>query len=182
MLIGINDEIDGLDYSFIKMTHKEFEKLMFEKFKEIFQDHSKPMSQTCMCWGLSVGIGWAPLLYKVCSQLDVIRKVSGIFPIADQVKEKFGGLRFYYHIASPVSRVNDEEDKDEAIWIGLIEDIINKAEKDSYRICGSCGKFVRHKRIDLGWVYDQCSTCLIKEKPELKEAVEEWLKENGEET
>ena len=175
MWIGMNDEIDGLNYNLVNLTREEFDKQMCEAFPEIFQDRRKPMSQTCMCWGFDTGPGWYPLLYKICAQLNVIRKVTGIYPIADQIKEKFGGLRFYYHVTGP-EKVEDGE-----IWGSIIKEIISKAEEDSYKICGSCGKFVRHKRIDLGWVYDMCSTCLIKEKPELAEQVKEWLKENAEE-
>ena len=68
---------------------------MFAKYPEIFQDRTKPMTVTCMCWGLSCGYGWEKLIDSLCSQLTLIRKASGIKMVASQVKEKYGTLRFY---------------------------------------------------------------------------------------
>jgi len=175
MYVGMNEEITGLDYKFIKFSEKDFDTLMCTKFPEIFQDRRKPMSQTCMCWGFSVGPGWYPLLFKLCSQLQVIYRLTGIIVIADQVKEKFGGLRFYHHIDSLKLKIDNAEVE---IWISVIDDLFSKAEEDSYRICGSCGKYMRHKQIRIGgWVYDQCRTCLTKNRSEMKKEIDKVFKE-----
>jgi len=181
MWVGKDDEIDGLDYSLIKLNEKEFDKKMCEEFPEIFQDRRKPMSETCMCWGFAVGKGWYPLLYKFCSQLQAIFKLTGIFIIADQVKEKLGGLRFYKHSASENIKIDNSDIK---IWTSIIDELHYKAQNDSYRVCADCGKFMRHKQIHLdGWIYAQCSVCLKKNKntPELANEVDKWMKENEEE-
>lgn len=75
--------------------HAEFEDRLFKKYPEIFQDRTKPMTQTCMCWGIETGVGWEKLLDELCAELTLIRKVSGIKLVASQVKEKYSTLRFY---------------------------------------------------------------------------------------
>ncbi len=60
------------------------------------------MQVTAMCWGFDCGDGWFQILNSLCGQiqnhLDWVnrdeQKVAQV--VADQVKEKFGGLRFYY--------------------------------------------------------------------------------------
>jgi hypothetical protein len=75
--------------------------------------------------GLECGDGWYDLIDKLCSDLLALNPTV----VADQVKEKFGGLRFYAHfMADEVDRKNDE------VW-----DLITKAEEDSYKICEVCG-------------------------------------------
>lgn len=103
------------------MNTKLQEKL-FNKYPKIFGDRTKPMTETCMCWGLEVGDGWYSLIDVLCEALTYTYSTSikvdeedgkrlGIEPysggyyftiqppqvIADQVKEKYGTLRFYYH-------------------------------------------------------------------------------------
>jgi len=65
------------------------------------------------------GDGWFDLIYGLCS------KIKEIYPGVKvvQVKEKFGGLRFYIEKAPAV-----------------IYDFIDDAEKESEGICEICGK------------------------------------------
>jgi len=99
----------------------ELEQKLFEKYPKIFGDRIKPVTESCMFWGLEVSDGWYDLLdilcesltytYTTCIQVDEEDgKRLGIEPYADsyyftvqppqviatQVKEKFGTLRFYY--------------------------------------------------------------------------------------
>ncbi len=86
---------------------------IFARYPEIFRDRTKPMTQTCMCWGLECGNGWEKIIDALCAAIQ--KPYSALcsttedgsdefwsyeFPqvVADQVKEKFGGLRFYYHL------------------------------------------------------------------------------------
>jgi len=86
-----------------------------------------------------VGKGWHPLLDKIFAFLpeDVV---------VLQVKEKFGGLRFY------ISGGTDE------IW-----DKIDEVEAESYKICEVCGEPGVCESLG-GWAQTLC--------PEHKEAVE----------
>jgi len=99
----------------------ELQQKIFEKYPKIFGDRTKPMTETCMCWGLEVGDGWYNLIDTLCEALTYTYSTSvqvdeedgkrlGIKPYADsyyfcveppqviatQVKEKYGTLRFYY--------------------------------------------------------------------------------------
>jgi len=101
--------------------NSELQKKLFDKYPKIFGDRSKPMTETCMCWGLEVGDGWYSLIDVLCEALTYTYSTSvkvdeedgkrlGIEPysgsyyfmveppqvIATQVKEKYGTLRFYY--------------------------------------------------------------------------------------
>jgi hypothetical protein len=78
-----------------------------------------------------VGKGWASLLDKI---YDNLRPETQVL----QVKEKFGGLRFY------VGGATTEE-----------FDVIDQAEEDSYTICEQCGKEGK-LREDLGWILTLC--------------------------
>jgi hypothetical protein len=103
----------------------ELQEKLFSKYPKIFGDRTKPMAETCMCWGLEVGDGWYNIIDTLCEALTHTYTTSievdeedgkrlGIKPyksevgdsyyftveppqvIATQVKEKYGTLRFYY--------------------------------------------------------------------------------------
>ena len=103
----------------------ELQQKIFDKYPKIFGDRTKPMTETCMCWGLEVGDGWYNLIDTLCEALTYTyttsvqvdeedgkrlgvesynfnEKSSYYFTIeppqviATQVKEKYGTLRFYY--------------------------------------------------------------------------------------
>jgi hypothetical protein len=103
----------------------ELQQKIFDKYPKIFGDRTKPMNETCMCWGLEVGDGWYNLIDTLCEALTYTyttsvqvdeedgkrlgiesynfnEKSSYYFTIeppqviATQVKEKYGTLRFYY--------------------------------------------------------------------------------------
>lgn len=80
-----------------------------------------------------VGEGWRPLVLKLIEDLFILGWNGNL----QQIKEKFGGLRFYIGIAS------DE-----------VHERIRLAEKESYQICDVCGKPGK-PRTD-GWVRTLC--------------------------
>lgn len=93
------------------------------------------------CW-CSCGDGWAPLLDSLLSDLVA----TGFQPAwVRQIKEKFGGLRFYTDL--------DYEAPEEVVagWRERIE----QAERDSYRICEVCGE-PGETRDDLSWILTLC--------------------------
>lgn len=79
--------------------YDEFEKRLKEKHPVMF---SKPYGGVC------VGEGWWPIIESLCDQIDHYVKWKNEQKekynrgegcpevIVDQIKEKFGGLRFYY--------------------------------------------------------------------------------------
>lgn len=76
-------------------------------------------------YGLCIGSGWYPLVSWLSAELEaVIVKLPNPQQYhAVQVKEKFGGLRFY------MGRMTDE--------IGAL---INEAKEEAWRTCEGCGK------------------------------------------
>lgn len=95
-----------------------------------------------------VGEGWYLLIKNLIKDLISLGWDKEIC----QVKEKFGGLRFY---------INEGSDE--------IHNRITKAEKESYEICDRCGKS-GELRTDLGWISTLCDNHHkeIKEKKQSK--------------
>lgn len=86
------------------------------------------------CGAFSVNNGWFSLIKKLIEDLIVLGWDKQIC----QVKEKFGGLRFYINGGSDVIFYR-----------------ISKAEIDSYEICEDCGE-KGEMRKDLGWYLTLC--------------------------
>lgn len=104
------------------MNKKNTQKL-FKDFPE-FWKHIEDLSQSLMSFGFP-GDGWFDLIYKLCKDIQKILDAQPEFKknfYVTQVKEKFGGLRFYFSAGS------DE-----------IYDLTNKAGKESFKICEICG-------------------------------------------
>lgn len=93
-----------------------------------------------MYWGIECGDGWYDLLDRLCAKLDAIAKEDGLEDDlrAVQVKEKFGGLRFY---------TNGGNDK--------IDAVIAEAQNESEHTCEICGKPGEQNRT--GWISIRCS-------------------------
>lgn len=102
------------------------------------------------------GPGWFDIIYDLSAKIEKIAEGFGV-PDEDnilvlQVKEKFGGLRFY------LSHHNDE-----------IDDLVREATQLSYitcEVCGAQGDTVSSESIN-GWISTLCGKCresLIKGK------------------
>lgn len=152
----------------------DLDKQLCDKYPKIFADRYKSEQETCMCWGLEVGDGWYDLIDILCQALTYTYTTTievdeedgkrlGIKPyvntkgessyyfevqapqvIADQVKEKFGELRFYFHLE--YDPVNQELAKKypelEAInkrYHDYIDGIVHFAEIASGRTCEVTG-------------------------------------------
>jgi len=130
-----------------------------------------------MCWGIECGDGWYDLIDALCADIqnevdNEIRqqgykikrgdlKPEDALPeedmqvVAVQVKEKFGGLRFY------VSRETDR-----------VAGMISMAESMSLRICETCGNPGRPNK--QGWITTMCTTCRDAYEKKRAEARDEW--------
>lgn len=75
-------------------------------------------------------VGWFPLIAQLHRKLKYIDPYYKIF----QIKEKFGGLRYYF---SP-SELDGEADL--AIKSSIMHDVTNAAENKSFSICEICSK------------------------------------------
>ena len=106
--------------------NKELQQKLYDRFPAIYRQHSLPMTQTCMCWGCEVDDGWFDLLWMLSLALEDEAKASGTVIEAVQVKEKFGGLRFYHN--GSTTRTHN---------------LIGMAERLSEMTCEVCGKYGR---------------------------------------
>jgi hypothetical protein len=68
----------------------------------MFVNRYKPMTETTMCWGFECGDGWFNIINQLCANIqhhiDWKNRKEEVVPqvTVDQVKEKFGSLRFYF--------------------------------------------------------------------------------------
>ena len=140
---GISDKVKENGYSGF-----------MERFPILFQNKDKPMTETCMCWGIECPKGWYYILEQLCNELeysnmDYVAK-WGMAIVAEQVKEKYGTLRFYFDVRNVDSngkidnehqncKLNDVQSKivSEHIYM-FAQQLINEAEnknKDNYADC-----------------------------------------------
>ena len=122
---------------------QELDKLLCERYPKMMVNRNLPMQETCMCWGFECGNGWFNILDQLMGNIqhhidwknkkeEVVAQVT-----LDQVKEKFGTLRFYYTGGDDV-----------------IDGMVRMAESMSGVTCEECGN--PGKRIGGGWVTTLC--------------------------
>lgn len=110
------------------------------------------------CWGAECGNGWYDLLNNLCRQLKEIVEKNKIGINVVQVKEKFGGLRFYIELECDNKNVAEN-----------IYSLIAAAEKKSYNTCESCGAEVKETRsTNTGWLKTLCDRCMEERNKEIK--------------
>ncbi len=129
----------------------ELEKILYDKYPKIF-DSNDHMTR----YGISCGDGWFNIIDSLCRNIqshveylsagieDEEEKQS-IQVVAQQIKEKFGSLRFYHS--------NGDD---------YISGMVRMAESFSEKTCEYCGNKaeVRTK----GWIKNLCSNCAIEKK------------------
>jgi hypothetical protein len=141
------------------MTENDYDKFadeMKEKYPKIF---SKPYGGFC------IGPGWWPIVEKLCSNIqhhiDWQNKNHEKHPVVEQViavqiKEKFGGLRFYY------------DGGDDTIY-----GMVRMAESWASNHCEECGKPGTSR--NGGWIKTLCD----EHDKERQEKYERYAKDNG---
>ncbi|MBN2426823.1 MAG: hypothetical protein JXK94_00645 [Deltaproteobacteria bacterium] len=127
---------------------KKKDRHLYEEYPLIFKDRSRPMTETCMCWGICTGEGWFDLIDQLCGWLQSQTDKNAYSQVvAEQVKEKFGELCFYV-------RYEGESEKD----IEYLEGAIDFAGNFSGRICEQCGR--PGTQTDTGgWIKTLCNEC-----------------------
>ena len=158
---------------------QELDKLLCEKYPKMMVNRNKDMKETCMCWGFECGDGWFNILDQLMGNIQhhidwnnqnfekgykQYKQVAQV--TLDQVKEKFGTLRFYY-------TGGDDE----------ISGMVRMAESMSGVTCEECGN--PGERRGGGWVHTFCEPCEIKREEAINKAAEEYefkklLKEGSE--
>lgn len=149
--------------------NQELDEALCAKYPKIFVNRHADMQTTAMCWGFECGDGWFQVLDSLCGQIQHYtdwknRSAEAGYKdfkpvpqvVAVQVKEKFGGLRFYYdggdeHISGMVRMAES--------WAA------NTCEE-----CGSPGK-TRHG----GWIRTLCDH----HEQAYQKRQEQYAKDNG---
>ena len=120
-------------------------------------------------FGCEIDDGWFSLLNSLCQEIMQVyhNHACQLDIVVDQVKEKFGGLRFYYHFyGSPVmihafDALGDFSSRlypaDNAIR-KEIANIVRKWENASLTICERCGASGA-LRNELPWICVLCDDC-----------------------
>jgi hypothetical protein len=131
---------------------QELDKLLCEKYPKMMVNRDKSMMETCMCWGFECGDGWFTILDQLMSNIQhhidwnnknfekgykQYKQVPQV--TLDQVKEKFGTLRFYY-------QGGDDE----------ISGMVRMAESMSAVTCEQCGN--PGTTGGQGWISTLCET------------------------
>ena len=164
--------------------NEELEQQLVEKYPGILRDWKGDPRQTCMAWGIAIGNGWYELIDNACHDVTELIGKRDVKFIADQIKEKFGGLRFYYHLEKNQTILEWFEWKVmnplmiNRFWKGgreynkikdfrkkylfkslreKISDIVDHAEILSYQTCEVCGQ--PGKRSGGGWIQTLCEKC-----------------------
>jgi len=81
---------------------QEYDTYLCTTFPKMFINRYKPMTETTMCWGFECGDGWFNIINQLCANIqhhiDWKNRKEEVVPqvTVDQVKEKFGSLRFYF--------------------------------------------------------------------------------------
>jgi hypothetical protein len=138
---------------------QELQDKLFEKYPRIFAQKDLSMQETCMCWGITAGDGWYNILDVLCYNIQFYldqKNAEGEFKHlkkylkddykvipqleAVQVKEKFGGLRFY-------ADGGDE----------FVSGLIRMAEAIAFQTCEECGAIGSQNTE--GWIHTLCNCC-----------------------
>jgi hypothetical protein len=129
--------------------YNAFEKHLTEKYPKIF---SQPYG------GIACGEGWWPIVESLCGQIqhhiNWRNKFNPVVPqvTVAQIKEKFGGLRFYY------------EGGDDTI-----AGMVSMAESWASKTCEICG--VPATRQTTGWIKNVCDEHFNKIEARKKESI-----------
>jgi hypothetical protein len=147
----------------------ELDKLLCEKFPLLYKDRRAKPSESPLAFGFEVGNGWFNIIYDLSLKLEILirhhietephvcsscfnaeashsldsqcKSFKLLHPTASQVKEKFGGLRFYMSLGTTPEMLA----------------CIKKAEELSFKTCEVCGN--PGHIIDSSWVKVRCEDC-----------------------
>lgn len=138
----------------------EQDRLMFEKYDQ-FINNLKQKFQFVKCprYNISVGEGWRNIVENLCQQILELNPPEQ-FQVS-QIKEKFGGLRFYWNGHSEL-----KEDLK-----AQITSLIRKAESEAYKTCQDCGNPGVICRKPSGWIFVACENHQKEENAENAEDI-----------
>ena len=148
------------------------EKYSFMKKGRSLKDQraSGSINDLYSAFGCECSDGWYGLLDEMCTKIQAVYDENGSEPdiIIDQIKEKYGTLRFYYHFGDDNpgihaidfiggQSVRFRPGKGDKLHKRIAE-IVSWGEERSGEICEECGK--PGKIRDLPYILTLCDDCL----------------------
>jgi len=113
-----------------------------ELTEKLYKNYEKLFGEG-LDFGFECGDGWYPIINKMCRMIQYnVDSTKSEQVVACQVKEKFGGLRFY---------INGGSEK--------AYDIISFFESLSYIICEKCGSTEGETKTEGHWMSTRCNSC-----------------------
>lgn len=125
-------------------------KTLIQDFPRLYRGREKSITERSMPFDFACGDGWFQLIYKLSAHIEAAASANNIdinseqWPEAKQVKEKFGGLRYYIDAKSET-------------FLEKVSNLVTEAEAKSFTICERCGRPGK-LRYD-SWVKTLCDTC-----------------------
>ena len=126
-----------------------------EKYPYLF---SMPDFDPGESWRNCINPGWHAQFLKAMDCINELLAEDGLWPNVfniDQLKEKFGAVRMYWHLdddcANEVARARIESQ---------IEAIVEDLESTTSEMCSQCGNPATHR--STGWVLPYCRQCAEK--------------------
>ena len=151
-------------------TDKSLAKETVEQCSILYCTKDLPMTQTCMCWGWECGKGWHNVLHEASCRLEALNLIY--YPKykvriqADQVKEKFGTLRFYFSVICEDEVRSSEQEVIMTAMESWADEIVRWAEDKCYNVCEECGFQIGTKYTPrcqtAGWITYICDRCAAK--------------------
>lgn len=132
----MSDELESMD---------EFRDRIVEEYPNAFEEDKS-------FWA-SAGNGWFGIIediIKKAHELDLTINIR-------QVKEKFGGLRFYYEVVDEEYDDNNTEE---------LAELVREKEDESFETCEQCGTKENVETKGDSWIKTLCPTC--------REAKDKW--------
>lgn len=155
----------------------ELEKKLADAFPFMRRGLSvKEQREQCGCigdlygaFGIDTGDGWFRLIWELCTEITQVYQAAGepVDIVVDQVKEKYGTLRFYWHPADRAFPAPDDRTDSQRNCLkpgsaaGLqavhqkVEEIVSQYENRSAQICEVCGA-AGCLRTNLEWMQTLC--------------------------
>lgn len=113
-------------------------KKLLNDFPRLYKLYHTDVYTSCMAQGFCIGDGWFKVLYDLSKSIDELCKdlSDGEYPTVDQVKEKFGTLRYYINL----STIKD------GFLVDSIDNLIHDAEDKCLKICDVCGELGSYRK------------------------------------
>lgn len=141
----------------------ELEQQLVSKYPNLFKQYGGDPKDTCMAFGFECGDGWYHLIDTLCDSIQgEVNWINRLFVdfnyscTAIQVKEKLGGLRFYYEFTY-ASDLSDDQMKVLLGSMDRISGMTTLAERISQTTCENCGG--KCEREDAPFPRALCNAC-----------------------